>query len=218
MPIPTAMIAAAAVTDNVKDIILAGLGEVPETSRLYEDVMSVISMYEEGKTWEDVTKYIHEKWDEHTVHGWCHTISNAMICAMALLYGEGDFTVGIRDPKGNSSSIISIKTESTCVSTSGSYEQQFEANGKNYHHILDPETGYPVDNGLLSVTIVSDSGILSDALSTACFVLGYEKGKALAETYGCGIIFVTEDKKVYAENGAENYIEITDNEYTLVVQ
>lgn len=87
----SAMIAAAAVTDNTKDIILAGLGEVPETSRLYEDVMSVISMYDEGKTWEDVTKYIHEKWNEHTAHGWCHTISNAMICAMALLYGEGDF-------------------------------------------------------------------------------------------------------------------------------
>ena len=87
----SAMITAAAVTDNVKDVILAGLGEVPETSRLYEDVMSVISMYEDGKTWEDVTKYIHEKWDEHTSHGWCHTISNAMICAMALLYGEGDF-------------------------------------------------------------------------------------------------------------------------------
>ena len=87
----SAMIAAAAVCDNAKDIILAGLGEVPETSRLYEDVMSVISMYDEGKTWEDVTKYIHEKWNEHTAHGWCHTISNAMICAMALLYGEGDF-------------------------------------------------------------------------------------------------------------------------------
>ncbi len=136
-----------------------------------------------------------------------------------LLMGNKEFTVGIRNPEGNSGSYIAkLRIPEKCVSTSGSYEQQFEANGKKYHHILDPETGHPVDNGLLSVTIVSDSGILSDALSTACFVLGYEKGKALAETYGCGIIFVTEDKKVYAENGAENYIEITDNEYTLVVQ
>ncbi len=87
----SAMIAAAAVTDNMTDIILAGLAQVPETSRLYEDVMSVVSMYEEGKTWEDVTKYIHGKWDEHTFHGWCHTISNAMIVAMSLLYGGGDF-------------------------------------------------------------------------------------------------------------------------------
>ncbi len=136
-----------------------------------------------------------------------------------LLMGDKEFTVGIRNPEGNSGSYIAkLHIPECCVSTSGSYEQQFEANGRKYHHILDPKTGYPVDNGLLSVTIISDSGILSDALSTACFVLGYEKGKELAEAYNCGIIFVTEDKKVYAENGAENYIEITDNAYTSVTQ
>lgn len=136
-----------------------------------------------------------------------------------LLMGDKKFTVGIRNPEGNSGSYIAkLHIPEGCVSTSGSYEQQFEFGGRKYHHILDPETGYPVDNGLLSVTIVSDSGILTDALSTACFVLGYEKGKELAENYGCGVVFVTEEKKVYAENGAENYIEITDNAYTLVMQ
>ncbi|MBQ6846526.1 MAG: ADP-ribosylglycohydrolase family protein, partial [Oscillospiraceae bacterium] len=87
----SSMIAAAAVCDNIKDVILAGLAEIPQTSRLYEDVMSIVNMYDSGKTWEDVTNYIHEKWDEYSPHGWCHTISNAMVCAMALLYGEGDF-------------------------------------------------------------------------------------------------------------------------------
>ncbi len=134
-----------------------------------------------------------------------------------LLVGDKEFTVGIRNPEGNSGSYIAkLHIPEGCVSTSGSYEQQFEADGKKYHHILDPGTGYPVDNGLLSVTVISDSGILSDALSTACFVLGYEKGKALAESYGCGVIFVTEDKKVYAENGAQEHLEITDNSYTVV--
>lgn len=136
-----------------------------------------------------------------------------------LLMGDKKFTVGIRNPEGNSGSYIAkLHISEGCVSTSGSYEQQFEANGRKYHHILDPETGYPVDNGLLSVTIISDSGILSDALSTACFVLGYEKGKELAAAFDCGAIFVTDDKKIYAENGAENLIEITDNAYTLVMQ
>lgn len=136
-----------------------------------------------------------------------------------LLMGDKEFTVGIRNPEGNSGSYIAkLRVPAGCVSTSGSYEQQFEVNGRKYHHILDPETGYPVDNGLLSVTIISESGILSDALSTACFVLGYEKGKALAEEFGCGIVFVTEDKKVFAENGAGNFIEITDDAYTLVMQ
>lgn len=134
-----------------------------------------------------------------------------------LLFGDKEFTVGIRNPEGNSGSYIAkLHIPEGCVSTSGSYEQQFEANGRKYHHILDPETGYPVDNGLLSVTIISDSGILSDALSTACFVLGPEKGKELAEAYGCGVIFVTQDKKIYAGNGAAEYLEITDSSYTVV--
>ena len=134
-----------------------------------------------------------------------------------LLVGDKEFTVGIRNPEGNSGSYIAkLHMPEGCVSTSGSYEQQFESDGKKYHHILDPETGYPVDNGLLSVTVISESGLLSDALSTACFVLGYEKGKALAESYGCGVIFVTEDKRIHAENGAAEYLEITDNSYTVV--
>ncbi len=134
-----------------------------------------------------------------------------------LLVGDKEFTVGIRNPEGNSGSYIAkLHIPEGCVTTSGSYEQQFEADGKIYHHILDPKTGYPVDNGLLSVTIISGSGILSDALSTACFVLGYEKGKALSEAYGCGVVFVTDDKKVFAENGADKYLEITDNSYTVV--
>ena len=136
-----------------------------------------------------------------------------------LLMGDKEFTVGIRNPDGNAGSYIAkLHIPEGCVSTSGSYEQQFEENGRIYHHILDPETGYPADNGLVSVTIVSESGILSDALSTACFVLGYEKGSELAKAYGCKAFFVTQDKKIFAENGAEEFIGITDKAYTLVMQ
>ncbi len=136
-----------------------------------------------------------------------------------LLMGDKEFTVGIRNPNGNSGSYIAkLRIPEGCVSTSGSYEQQFEYDGRIYHHILDPKTGYPVDNGLVSVTIVSESGILSDALSTACFVLGYENGSELAKAYGCQAVFVTKDKKIFSENGAEEFIEITDKAYTLVIQ
>ena len=87
----SAMIAAAAVTSDIERIILCGLGEIPHTSRLYEDVTSVINAYKSGMAQADCFNMILEKFDEYTVHGWCHTISNAMIVAASLLYGEGDF-------------------------------------------------------------------------------------------------------------------------------
>ncbi len=143
-------------------------------------------------------------------------IKNAVVSVggSTLLCGDKDFTVGIRNPEGNAGSYIAkLHMGEGCVSSSGSYEQFFEENGKRYHHILNPATGYPVDNGLLGVTIVSDSGLLSDALSTACFVLGIEEGAALAAEYGCTAIFVTEDKKIYIEGDAD-IVEITDASYT----
>lgn len=87
----SAMIAIAAVNDNIDDIILGGLAEIPATSRLYEAVMKIYDNYKKGATLEEAFNYIHSEYDEHTDHGWCHTISNAMIVVAALLYGEGDF-------------------------------------------------------------------------------------------------------------------------------
>lgn len=133
-----------------------------------------------------------------------------------LLYGEGDFTVGIRNPKGDSgSSIATLTIPEGCISTSGSYEQSFEENGKKYHHILDPETGYPVDNGIISVTVISESGLLSDALSTACFVLGVEKGFELADKYGATVIFITDDNCIRTRGDNSDYIELHDESYSL---
>ncbi len=87
----SAMIACAAVTDNIEDIILGGLAEIPATSRLYEAVMKIVDGYKNDVTLDECFALIHAAYDEHTDHGWCHTISNAMIVTAALLYGEGDF-------------------------------------------------------------------------------------------------------------------------------
>ncbi|MBQ2847487.1 MAG: ADP-ribosylglycohydrolase family protein [Clostridia bacterium] len=87
----SAMIACAAVTDNIEDIILGGLAQIPSTSRLYESVMKIFDGYKNGVTVDECFEVIHSAYDEHTDHGWCHTISNAMIVTAALLYGEGDF-------------------------------------------------------------------------------------------------------------------------------
>jgi ADP-ribosylglycohydrolase len=92
-----AMIARAAATQDITDIILSGLGEIPEKSRLTEGVKNVLSWREEGIGWEAALDRVHQIYDESNSHHWCHTISNAMICAAALLWGERDLakTIGI---------------------------------------------------------------------------------------------------------------------------
>ena len=86
-----AMIACAAVSDSVEDIILCGLAQIPSTSRLFEAVSFVLDVYRRGGDTEECMCRVHELYDEHTTHGWCHTVSNAMIVTMALLWGENNF-------------------------------------------------------------------------------------------------------------------------------
>ncbi|MBE6757388.1 MAG: ADP-ribosylglycohydrolase family protein [Ruminococcaceae bacterium] len=86
-----AMLAVAAETNDIEDIVCGGMAEIPHTSRLYEALNSVLIDWQNRVTQEDCFARIHAKWDEYTDHGWCHTIPNAMIVAAALLYGEGDF-------------------------------------------------------------------------------------------------------------------------------
>lgn len=146
-------------------------------------------------------------------------ISSAVVSVggSVLLYGKGSFNVGVRDPWGEAGrSVMTVKLGAGCVSTSGSYERCFEQGGNRYHHILDPDTGLPVENGLVSVTVISDSGLLSDAFSTACFVLGAEGGAKLAAKYGCEAIFITEDKKVICTDGIKPNVTVLADGYTVV--
>lgn len=104
------------------------------------------------------------------------------------------WTIGVRDPNGTpEQSEEVLKLSDAAVVTSGTYERFFELDGVRYHHILDPKSGMPVSNGLASVTIVGTRSDLCDALSTACFVLGEEAGRALLERYGVQAIFLYED-------------------------
>lgn len=87
----SAMIACAFSTDNIVDIIRGGLAQIPSTSRLYERIEAVIDWYKSGASREECFEKIYAEWDDHDTHHWCHTISNAMIVAASLLYGEGDY-------------------------------------------------------------------------------------------------------------------------------
>ena len=98
--------------------------------------------------------------------------------------------------------MCSIKIKDRSVVTSGTYQRYFKENGKLYHHILDPSTGYSCENGLSSVTIITDSSLDADALSTTCFVLGLDKGMDLINQLdGTDAIFITEDNQIkYSDN------------------
>lgn len=113
------------------------------------------------------------------------------------------FVVGIRDPFSEDSNDVfaQLSLKNKFVSTSGSYEKKFTEENTLYHHILDPKTGYPVRNNLVSVSVVCDSGVLSDMLSTACFALGVENSIPLLKKYNAQAVFVTDDKKVIATEG-----------------
>ena len=109
-----------------------------------------------------------------------------------------NFNIGIQKPfDEQNATITSVSVKDSSVVTSGSYERYFEVDDTIYHHILNTETGYPCDNGLLSVTILSKKSIDGDALSTACFALGLEEGQKLIESLeDIDAIFVTQDYEI----------------------
>ncbi|PXV95948.1 thiamine biosynthesis lipoprotein [Lachnotalea glycerini] len=131
---------------------------------------------------------------------------------------SSNWKVGITDPRGEQQDVFAaLSFHDACfVSTSGDYEKYFIQDGKRYHHILDPKTGYPSESGLISVTIVSDSGVLSDALSTACFILGYDKSLPLLEYYDAEAIFVDSDKNVMVSQKLKDSITILKDDYKII--
>ena len=127
-----------------------------------------------------------------------------------LTYGEKEkgsaWKVGIRDPfdEASSAGILTLEGQ-WCISTSGDYERYAEKDGVRYHHILDPADGCPADSGVAGVTVLSRDGFLSDALSTACFILGPEKGIPLAESFGAEVLFIGKDGSLEMSGGMEKY-------------
>lgn len=118
------------------------------------------------------------------------------------------FRIGLQKPFAETSETFEILgITDLSVVTSGVYERHFVVNGKNYHHILNPFTGFPYDNGLISVTILSEASVDGDGLSTTCFSLGLDKGMELLNSldgvYGC---FIDEDYNVYYSDGMEAFI------------
>lgn len=106
------------------------------------------------------------------------------VCCVGSRPDGKDFVIGLQDPdkeRGKYKETVSVSD--SCVVTSGNYERFFEKDGVRYCHIMDGRTGYPVDNGLKAVSVIGESGLICDALSTCCYILGEEDCKALLELY-----------------------------------
>ncbi|MBR3756013.1 MAG: FAD:protein FMN transferase [Firmicutes bacterium] len=131
---------------------------------------------------------------------------------VAIGENAGDpFKIGIKDPNSESGEILgAVTVEDATVVTSGVYERCFEQDGKTYHHILDVETGYPVDSDVISVTLVAPKGYsgVCDALSTTCLIYGVEDGLELIEgADNVEAIFVDRDGKIYKTSGMDYFEE-----------
>lgn len=119
---------------------------------------------------------------------------------------KNEWTVGIQDPNQARSVVLgSVPESNQSLVTSGIYERFLETEGKKYHHLFDPKTGYPFDNDLAGVTIVSKKSIDGDGLSTAVFSMGVKAGLSYVEELkDTEAIFVTREDKIYVTSGLKD--------------
>ena len=124
------------------------------------------------------------------------------------------FKIGIQKPFADRIETIAVMDiRNKSVVSSGIYERCFEQDGTLYHHLLNPKTGYPYDNGLIAVTIISGKSVDGDALSTTCFALGLEDGMKLAESLDdVQAFFVTSDYEIHYTKDFQKKIKVTETE------
>lgn len=127
---------------------------------------------------------------------------------------DSSFKIGIQKPFADRSETIAVMDiKDKSVVSSGVYERCFEQDGTLYHHLLNPRTGYPYDNGLIAVTIISDESVDGDALSTTCFALGLEDGMKLAESLdNVQAFFVTSDYEIHYTKDFQKEITVTETD------
>lgn len=150
-----------------------------------------------------------------------NNIKNAIIDLGGNIYALGSkpngtpWNIGIQDPIkkcGEYVGIVSVQNKS--IVTSGNYERFFMKEGKRYHHIIDPRTGAPSENGIISATVISSNSIDGDALTTCIYIMGIENGLKLIETIkDVEAIFIMNDKKIHTTSGIKDMFKLTNKDY-----
>lgn len=198
------------------------LDEQEQTVFLEQEGMSIdLGGIAKGYAGDEVVRILKE-------HGVSHALVN-LGGNIAVINGKEDgspWRIGIQNPRLDDDSerrghVAAITTTGNSIVTSGDYERYmvevYKQTGKRYHHIFDPETGRPTQNSVISVTIVTESGIDADALSTALFVMGVEKGLKLAnELEGIEAMIIDEGKTIYLSEGLKDQISAIHSDYNAV--
>ena len=197
LPDAEALAEAAAKADYTK-VRLEG-----NTVTLPEGMMIDLGGIAKGYIADRIKAYLEERGVKHAILSF-----GGNIVAIGKKPDGSDWKVGIQDidrPTGEYMLVAANRGGSTV--TSGIYERGFDLDGVHYHHLLNPETGWPEQNELASVTILSESSMEGDALATAAFVLGTEKGLELIESLeGIEAVFIARNRGVTYSSGAKDYM------------
>lgn len=148
-------------------------------------------------------------------------VEHALVDLGGNIYALGNnpegrpWKIGVQNPFDSRGKIVGyVPVENKSVVTSGIYERYIEKDGKKYHHILNPFTGYPYDNEIAGITIISDKSIDGDALSTSVFSKGLEGGmKFIEKLPNIEAVFVTKDYKVYITSGLKDTFKLSNDEF-----
>ncbi|MCD7773562.1 MAG: FAD:protein FMN transferase [Ruminococcus sp.] len=135
-----------------------------------------------------------------------------------LLYGDREFSIGVKNPSDEDDILATLKLSDTSVSTSGGYERYFEADGVTYSHILDAETGYPATSDILSVTVICDDALTGDFLSTALFIKGSDELLEIAEQLesdGIYFIAITDDSEILISSQLEDKFTLENTQFKI---
>lgn len=136
-------------------------------------------------------------------------LGSSTIRAIGAKPDGSSWRIAIQDPNDTSAYAGVVSVTDMAIDTSGGYERYFEGDdGEIYWHILNPDTGYPAKSGLISVTVLSDSALTGDGLSTALFVMGLDKAiDYWRENGGFEFILITDDNEIYVSQGAESLFQ-----------
>lgn len=143
---------------------------------------------------------------------------NVLTIGYSPITADRQWHIGLKRPFAEANNLLGIiHVEDKSVVTSGIYERYFIFNDQLYHHILDPHTGYPLNNELHSVTIISDNSLTGDIYSTIFYGLGIRQGLSeLKKKQNIGVIFVTRDKKIIIQSNQHFTFELIADDYQLI--